>query len=278
MGPRMQRIPPTFIKNLAAEISGTVTLTRSTGGQWHVRVWKNPNGTYLEDGWSRFMRENKLGDDEFLVFRYDGNMQFHVKIFGKNGVKRSAAMAEEKGVVRSVKRSRGRPRKYPICLPPAGNGENSKTDQKPESFTSNFPYFASSMTRSCVERSFLLVGGYIVYIIANQYTKINRLDNISIPIPIPIHLFVPLDSCIILQTIPRTFSNSYFPPTRTKVLLRNLAGKAWEAVCFYHIRRHYISGGWIGFARDNSLKLGDTCIFELVQRNVLQVHVFLFHH
>lgn len=156
----LQRIPPSFIKNLAREISGTATLSRSSGSHWHVRVWKNPDGTYLEDGWERFMKDNRLGDDEFLIFRYEGNVRFHVRIFEKNGVKRSRIKPEEIGVVvSSGKRSRGRPRKYPIGHGGSSGTRKIESTQKiGHSFTSKFPYFESHMTKSYVQRSFLLVG------------------------------------------------------------------------------------------------------------------------
>lgn len=156
----LQRIPPAFIKHLAGDISDRATLTCSSGGHWGVTVSKNPNGTYLEDGWKEFLRENNLGDDEFLVFIYDGDMRFHVKIFEKNGVKRSAPISdnptEEETGASSGKRSRGRPRKYPVGSL-QGPVESSRT-QKTRSFTSKFPYFECLMTKSCVEKCFLLVG------------------------------------------------------------------------------------------------------------------------
>lgn len=144
----LQRIPPAFNENLTGDVSNIATLSLSSGSHWLVRVRKNP-GMYLEDGWSQFIKDNKLGDDEFLVFRYDGDMHFHVKIFDKSGVKRSSApKSEEK---RSEKRARGRPRKHPI-VPVLSNGESS------ERFTSGFPFFASHMTKICLRKSYLLVG------------------------------------------------------------------------------------------------------------------------
>lgn len=38
--------------------------------------------------------------------------------------------------------------------------------------------------------------------------------------------------------------------------------------------RHSFSGGWRSFVVDNGLKEGDACIFELVKRTEMQVHVF----
>ena len=36
---------------------------------------------------------------------------------------------------------------------------------------------------------------------------------------------------------------------------------------------HTFCGGWLSFVRDNNIDLGDTCIFELVRKCELRVHV-----
>lgn len=77
-----------------------------------------------------------------------------------------------------------------------------------------------------------------------------------------------------MQSIPQSFSAAgHFPPSKMRVVLRNSAGKAWDVSCLYHARRHYFSGGWAPFARYNNLKQGDVCIFELVNKDEMQVHV-----
>ncbi|KAL6347956.1 hypothetical protein AAG906_037685 [Vitis piasezkii] len=116
---RHLRIPPAFMKHLSQEMSNRATLTGPSGSQWRVTVSTDANGTYLQKGWKQFMKENNLGDSEFLTFRYDGNMQFYVKIFDKSGVQRLAALVsgnrtQEGTRVSNGKRAQGRPRKSPV--------------------------------------------------------------------------------------------------------------------------------------------------------------------
>lgn len=83
---------------------------------WTVRVREIGRDIYLKEGWQEFLRDNSLGDSEFLVFRYDGNMCFSIDIFEKTGFKRT----ESPGIRRhqrstfsnNTKRPHGRPRKY----------------------------------------------------------------------------------------------------------------------------------------------------------------------
>lgn len=37
---------------------------------------------------------------------------------------------------------------------------------------------------------------------------------------------------------------------------------------------HTLCGGWMAFVRENDVNLGDTCVFELVGKEELQVHIF----
>jgi hypothetical protein len=38
-------------------------------------------------------------------------------------------------------------------------------------------------------------------------------------------------------------------------------------------KNHTFCGGWNAFVRDNDINIGDTCIFELVSHNVMQVYI-----
>ncbi|KAE8814384.1 B3 domain-containing protein [Hordeum vulgare] len=49
---------------------------------WDVEVVLDANGRmYLDRGWKQFVRAYDLGIGYFLVFRYDGNATFAVKVF-----------------------------------------------------------------------------------------------------------------------------------------------------------------------------------------------------
>lgn len=40
---------------------------------------------YFVEGWPEFVNHHSLGHFEFLVFKYNGEMSFDVRIFDKNG-------------------------------------------------------------------------------------------------------------------------------------------------------------------------------------------------
>ena len=91
-----------------------------------------------------------------------------------------------------------------------------------------------------------------------------------------IFLFISglIDRMSFMQRIPRSFSAAArFSRSRRKVVLRDSSGKAWDVICLPDKRGHFFSGGWMSFARHNNLKTGDVCIFELIGKNEMQVHV-----
>lgn len=123
-----------------------LTLT-SVDCSWTVRVREIGRYMYLKEGWQEFLRDNSLGDSEFLVFRYDGNMCFSIDIFEKSGCKRT----ESPGIRRhqrstfsnNTKRPRGRPRKYSNAAEHTPNGESSIPFEHTES---KFPAFKKTIT------------------------------------------------------------------------------------------------------------------------------------
>ncbi|XP_040374867.1 B3 domain-containing protein Os01g0723500 isoform X4 [Rosa chinensis] len=65
------RIPPAFRKHILHESikRATLKLKNSSDTSWTVKVIITGRDIYLKDGWQEFLRDNSLGDSEFLVFR-----------------------------------------------------------------------------------------------------------------------------------------------------------------------------------------------------------------
>lgn len=92
------------------------------GEKWKVSILKEGNELYMQNGWKKFLKDNSVVHDEFLLFTYDGEKRFEVQIFGKNGierpyVKKEQVQEEQKVAPIVAKKKRGRPRKnsYSCC-------------------------------------------------------------------------------------------------------------------------------------------------------------------
>lgn len=77
---------------------------------------------------------------------------------------------------------------------------------------------------------------------------------------------------VFVHPIPAAFARTYLPKSK-KMILWNSEGKSWEVTYVNKEYNHMFCGRWRHFARDNKLKIGDNCKFELVTENEIRVHV-----
>ncbi|KAJ7946005.1 B3 domain-containing transcription factor VRN1 [Quillaja saponaria] len=74
---------------------------------------------------------------------------------------------------------------------------------------------------------------------------------------------------------PTSFCSKHLPNTTGFITLENCIGKKWSVRCLHdNQERRKLSLGWSKFARDNHLKQGDVCVFELIKSDVLKVTMF----
>jgi hypothetical protein len=68
----------------------------------------------------------------------------------------------------------------------------------------------------------------------------------------------------------------HLPNCNVKIILHNLKGEHWTVNSVARSRvhtYHIICGGWVDFVRGNGIKVGDVCIFELIRKCELRVHI-----
>ncbi|CAL1386809.1 unnamed protein product [Linum trigynum] len=74
-------------------------------------------------------------------------------------------------------------------------------------------------------------------------------------------------------TIPSSFSALYFKKDPVFLKLK-VGARSWGVKAMKRYRASYrICGGWLDFARDNSLQEGEVCCFELIQKEGLVLRV-----
>ena len=60
-------------------------------------------------------------------------------------------------------------------------------------------------------------------------------------------------------------------------VILEVGGKTWPVFSYFNLSndRCAFRHGWADFARDNSLKVGDVCVFELINpsKKLLKVHI-----
>ncbi|XP_052136456.1 B3 domain-containing protein Os11g0197600 [Oryza glaberrima] len=78
------------------------------------------------------------------------------------------------------------------------------------------------------------------------------------------------------MNIPCEFVRECLPRTNKRITLWDPQGKAWEVNYVYYSDRSVgsFSGGWGKFAVGNNLEKFDVCVFELVQKDNIKVHIY----
>ncbi|XP_077224896.1 B3 domain-containing protein REM10-like isoform X2 [Tasmannia lanceolata] len=82
-------IPIAFNRYLVGEKSDIAILKSPLGKSWRVKVRGRINGVFFEDGWEDFVADHGLSSGEILVFRFEGNMVFHVTIFDETACEKN---------------------------------------------------------------------------------------------------------------------------------------------------------------------------------------------
>ncbi|GAB2291364.1 hypothetical protein Dimus_025622 [Dionaea muscipula] len=83
--------------------------------------------------------------------------------------------------------------------------------------------------------------------------------------------------------IPSKFCVAHLPNCKIEIVLRNLEGRSWivnsmPASASNKSARHIFCGGWSAFVRENDVKTGDSCLFELIGERELRVQIFGVGH
>uniref|UniRef100_A0A5B7CC39 TF-B3 domain-containing protein n=1 Tax=Davidia involucrata TaxID=16924 RepID=A0A5B7CC39_DAVIN len=402
------RIPLHFIQHISKDVADRALLRGPSGGHWHVKLCKNANGMFLRDGWPEFLRDHSLGDSEFLLFRYDGNMCFNVQIFDKSGLERinePVTGAHQEAASSSGKKRRDRPRKDHVgslhppqsisCKHDPGYGPSKDTHDCGQQYSgsgtsksqlhnglqgkgkhnqcreSNKDQHYQSI-HEVHQESELSIGkkkpgrprknyvcspqlhqpvscgyGADQHLQGNKSDKLKKcreekgsqveikIEDADLPIQeMDLQLkkfetkkdtqrktkvdgsdlptsktnshalrrqhpvkeeqatvwkraesfnsrFPHFGRCLqehnmksFLLNIPISFAETHLPRVTTEMILRNSKGKTWKVNYIPKERKCAFYGGWLAFVRDNNLEQGDTCIFELVDKTEIQVHIF----
>ncbi|KAL5714395.1 hypothetical protein ACHQM5_016362 [Ranunculus cassubicifolius] len=116
------KIPTDFVHYIRENSTETAILVSPRESTWKVKVTTSTDGGLcMEDGWGNFARAHSLNLGEFLLFQYNGKMNFSVRIFSVSAVERDNGVQQVTKC--EVSKRRGKPKKsvafkseFPYCL------------------------------------------------------------------------------------------------------------------------------------------------------------------
>ncbi|KAL6902324.1 hypothetical protein ACP4OV_005200 [Aristida adscensionis] len=265
-------IPDKFEQHFRGKFGTTIQLESRSGYTFDAQVAKRHGRLVLQSGWKSFVSAHDLKMGDFLVFKYDSISHLKVLMFDISGCEKIPPNLVAKNAIMGEKRLKNTEILSRNCDPPM---KSLPSDKKP------LKQKVSSRQR---DRRVHSEPSYILPIRTQlttvQMKKLKRKVQ-AIRSAVPIYACVMRKSSISGRTRSVNISGEYaalYLPFEDEALVLQRRGKSWEVRCCTAqkgCRNKRLLKGWKGFARENNLKLGDVCLFELVKSSKYTMNVHL---
>ncbi|KAM1474814.1 hypothetical protein ACFX2I_030782 [Malus domestica] len=244
------RIPPTFVrKNFNRRSLRKCDLKGPTGIRRTVELEDRENGVFFRNGWQGFVKDHHLEAGDLLVFDYDGETKFNVKIYDRSACEKDFEAAK----MNTVNQARVKDENVDVAT------GNYNKERKIRTTSRSSKYLISRKRRYYVEDTST---GSVLLKSENQCFL--AFSNKK-------HLL----QCV---RIPKQLAVAEGLMYKNTVTLQDPAGRSW--LIQLRIRRpsstdHLdISTGWTDCVKANRISPGDTMIFEFVNQGLMRVHIF----
>ncbi|KAL0911196.1 hypothetical protein M5K25_019318 [Dendrobium thyrsiflorum] len=241
------RIPPCFHKHLSGKILVKSVLRSRGGRRWAVMLRREGKNLFFGKGWECFVTDLSIQLGEFLLFVYDGDLGFDVKIYGITGCEKVDPIASMK----------------------VEQEEESEIRGKVPAKTSNALIRAPGRRREILNGRIIL-GGLKVF--SNESAlKSARSFKSSRPFFIATYRRSRQE----YMTIPVSFMRECDLGSMEAIILQDQKGRSWPVRIAHWIGRVAMAKGWAKFRDVNHLKEGDVCVFEFLEADTaIHVHIF----
>ncbi|KAL6863823.1 hypothetical protein ACP4OV_016726 [Aristida adscensionis] len=274
-------IPAKFARrHLAQEQGRRATLMSPLGKFWHVDVARSDDDDCcFAGGWSEFVGANAVAPESFLVFRYEGNMVFTVKVFDTSGcIKEYGDAAVEPTAPRDqqangtglkpqpnskVQDTAGlphKPRKYSKRKLAVGDNIVPKKQSRSPRISSvendaAQEHYTETEVRSDIAASEAKEGGY---------------DD---SLPVYVKAVSPCNFRYSYMNIGKKFCVMNGLVSNQLMVLKDEEGRSWPVNLRQTADQVRMKGGWGHFSGHHGIKVGDLCIFRLVDPHTFSVTI-----
>ncbi|KAF7132616.1 hypothetical protein RHSIM_Rhsim09G0072000 [Rhododendron simsii] len=284
------QIPPEFLKYFNGVLPYKSTITNMEGRSWKVELSEVNDSLYFHDGWHQFVLDNSIEFGDFLVFYYGGNANFYVKIYGKNGclkepnpptsdIHRAISLPQENQTVENSNHSSAAAAVAPKSWHQPGYAECNMWNNCIE-LNMCLNNAGKSKRLSCIVSSDQIADNNLCSGRPSGLQKKGRAlkeaDKFTSKFPF---FKILIGSTYVTRgpvNVPASFVSSVMQQDRQSATLV-VSNKSWSVgLCRGRRNVYMITHGWPIFSRENALKVGDVCVFELVERKdfVLKASVF----
>lgn len=271
-------VPYQFATEHLPKCKVKIVLRNLKGDSWTVNsipTTKVQTSHTFCGGWLSFVRDNNIDIGDICIFELMHKFELQVRILrvGKEGMDGHHGEADLRG------RNNG-------CSTTANKMSRRKPKKKCESSNSIKGSALCSLSNSCVTESEILkrfgslekqgsFKGCMSMKSAPEEKMAAQYFVSSYPHFVRVMKKFNIGGSYTLK-IPYQFSMEHLPNSKTEIVLRNLNGKCWTVNSIPTLKvqtLHTFCGGWMAFVRDNDIQMGDICIFELVGKCEMRVHI-----
>ncbi|KAJ4843262.1 hypothetical protein Tsubulata_009865 [Turnera subulata] len=280
---RKLMIPPRFTRKYGRGLPSQVLLSVPTGATWRVELVRCGGEIWLQNGWKEFADYYSVTYGHLLLFQYKGNHDLHVRIFDTSATEIEYPLGslnhdEQPGhdaSVQDLEMEESEPDTSVQDLEVEESEPDTSVEiieermfsdrsdagsmpKKPESARRMQPMFGVEKAKALCR--------------ASAFKSTNPFFKIVIQ---PSFVLNEYNLCV-----PAGFAKEHFTQKSGDVIL-SLSGRTWHANYYFNVgvegnTTARIFGGWREFVQNNSLRVGDVCVFELVHKRLMVFRLAIF--
>lgn len=287
-------IPVKFVRRYGETLSNPVSVKLPCGSEWKMELRKFDGRVCLHKGWPEFVKHYSIALGHFLVFRYEGNSRFHAFIFDKTTVEidypinpshSDATNGEEikddesVEILENFSQCPGKRKSFPLpCSQPHKKFRASPIGETESKRTRSYEnIIGNSMRNRDLQHSKSMQEKFQVSAEEGDHEdksvmprlRKSEVENSNCKVVIkPTQVGEHYHMCL-----PRTFASEIFKNRSLDGVFVISDGRTWPVKFRRRSRNEIRRGcrllkeGWKKFAEDNNLKVGDTCVFQLIDGN-----------
>ncbi|KAL4595973.1 hypothetical protein ACB092_12G130600 [Castanea dentata] len=245
-------IPKKFIAKYGVDLSNMAFLMIPNGTTWKVKLTKRDGEVWFENGWCKFASCHGLTLGHLLVFRYEGNSHFYVLIFDATATEIDYPLDDQLQVRRL---------------------EDSESDDNSVKIIDGF--MPSQKTREIdggvgTSTSRRRLKGKAV-VNDEEYKALENSQELMTTNGEAENLSLPHG---IINYLPREgFTKDYTKGSILTIKLQ-VMDRLWLVKLYIYEGMNrtsscVVSASWSAFVRENKLRVGDVCVFEVIMRAML---------
>ncbi|KAK7310188.1 hypothetical protein RJT34_07527 [Clitoria ternatea] len=287
-------LPKRFTRKYGDGMSNPVLLKLPDGTEWKINWRKIDDGIWFQKGWKEFATYYSLGHGHLLLFEYKRTSHFDVKIFDisaleidypiqgtrdeKDNLDQTSNGSDDSAEILEQSPSHKTKLKSPLSSPQPPKKMKSDTTLNVDRSSNELNLHQQPQTRlTRLQEARLMKQELkeenegicsteclkVEQLISTKYSEASTSASSFKPKQ-PSFTRVMKPSYIERHylKIPLKFAEKYMMKTKAVVLLEVMEGRTWPVI--YSATRFLV--GWEKFAAENKLKVGDVCVFELIQK------------